>query len=185
MVDAKEYGQEIRDLKDELTLLGLHSFRYNLNLDKEYAIVLTIDEYENGKLLKTHYNFGASTLYPIIEDDEIAGWNNIPYIRIIFNHSDKENLKIRFAFPMGHAEKTLTNKHAENSYQFRQFTLPGTWDTGTKVPLIAYASFYYDEEAKCYRFCGSMYPKDMEDELFKLSPHYFIVSATFNEAKKK
>lgn len=98
--------------------------------------------------------------------------------------NEQENGKIVIRSILGNlytSTNTITNKHAEGEshsfYTFWQFKLPEEWEMGQKTPLIAYAAVYYNAKANIYRFCGSTYPENLEDELYKQSPHYFIRSS--------
>ncbi len=106
--------------------------------------------------------------------------------------NEQENGKIVIRSILGNlytSTNTITNKHAEGEshsfYTFWQFKLPEEWEMGQKTPLIAYAAVYYNAKANIYRFCGSTYPENLEDELYKQSPHYFIINITFLEAPKR
>ncbi|MCD8171883.1 MAG: DUF5041 domain-containing protein [Alistipes sp.] len=53
---------------------------------------------------------------------------------------------------------------------------------GRKTPVVLLGAFWYDERFGVNRFCGSdEVDAAMENELFELSPHYFVVSLRLDE----
>ncbi len=52
MVHPSELRAEIKEARKDLEMLGLYSFKYNLESQNEYQIKLTVDEYKNGELTK-------------------------------------------------------------------------------------------------------------------------------------
>lgn len=52
MIHLSELSAEIKEARKDLEMLGLYSFKYNLESQNEYQIKLTVDEYKNGELTK-------------------------------------------------------------------------------------------------------------------------------------
>ncbi|MCD8101061.1 MAG: DUF5041 domain-containing protein [Alistipes sp.] len=53
---------------------------------------------------------------------------------------------------------------------------------GRKTPVVLLGAFWYDERFGVNRFCGSdEVDAAMENELFELSPHYFVVNLRLDE----
>ena len=62
---------------------------------------------------------------------------------------------------------------------WRNFKLE-IFEKGKFIPLLMYGSAWWDADCECYRFCGdSELSPDMTSELFKDSPHYFIIGVKF------
>ena len=61
---------------------------------------------------------------------------------------------------------------------------PCSFQRDTFIPLVLYGSFWWDEDAKAWRFCGT---EELTDEkaktsnFFKDSPHYYIIGAIFHK----
>ena len=81
----------------------------------------------------------------------------------------------------------MDNERADNEsrnfirYTFREFK-EEPFATDTFIPLLMYASFWWDAEHNIYRFCGdSELTRDMSSSLLKDSPHYYIIGVEFNK----
>ena len=83
---------------------------------------------------------------------------------------------------MGLARRNLALKRLDGPVHGREYGYairPFRVDTiriGDFTPLLLIGSFWYDERAKIFRFCGEReFPADMSSETLKLVPHYYVV----------
>ena len=61
---------------------------------------------------------------------------------------------------------------------------PNSFSLDTFIPLVFYGSFWWDEQAKGWRFCGETElteKKAKTSDYFKYCPHYYIIGAVFHK----
>ena len=61
---------------------------------------------------------------------------------------------------------------------------PTSFSLDTFIPLVFYGSFWWDEQAKGWRFCGETElteEKAKTSDYFKYCPHYYIIGAVFHK----
>ena len=61
---------------------------------------------------------------------------------------------------------------------------PTSFSLDTFIPLVFYGSFWWDEQAKGWRFCGETElteEKAKTSAYFKFCPHYYIIGAIFHK----
>ena len=61
---------------------------------------------------------------------------------------------------------------------------PNSFSLDTFIPLVFYGSFWWDEQAKGWRFCGETElteEKAKTSDYFKYCPHYYIIGAVFHK----
>jgi hypothetical protein len=69
------------------------------------------------------------------------------------------------------------------SYYWRTYSKTD-WKLNEEIPLLVYASMWYDERIKGFRFCGTVdlsYSKKETKELLDKSPHYYVVRMKVSE----
>ena len=61
---------------------------------------------------------------------------------------------------------------------------PTSLSLDTFIPLVFYGSFWWDEQAKGWRFCGETElteEKAKTSDYFKFCPHYYIIGVVFHK----
>jgi len=74
----------------------------------------------------------------------------------------------------------------EHFYNWRVYS-KNDWVLNEEVPLLVYASSWYDEKYDVMRFCGAVDLSLSEEdtkELLDRSPHYFVISYKIAELDK-
>ena len=63
-------------------------------------------------------------------------------------------------------------------YDYFPFTV-SELKLGEFMPLVMFGSYWFDEEAGFYRFCGeSELEADLSSKILSLIPHYYIIGMT-------
>lgn len=61
-------------------------------------------------------------------------------------------------------------------YASRPFELAASSEKGKFVPLVLYGSWWYDQDAGTFRFCGDNEIKlDFSSDILNVIPHYFVL----------
>lgn len=75
----------------------------------------------------------------------------------------------------------------DNNVIYRYRPVPfkaSTFQTDKFIPLVTYASFWFDETHKVIRFCGEKeLDPELTAEILKNTPHYYILGVTFNKVE--
>ncbi|MGN1219385.1 MAG: DUF5041 domain-containing protein [Candidatus Cryptobacteroides sp.] len=74
----------------------------------------------------------------------------------------------------------------DNDVVYKYKPIPFTasaFEEGKYIPLVSYASFWYDSKFKIIRFCGAAeLDPDMTTYILKETPHYYVIGVIFNKA---
>ena len=186
-------------LMQALEMAGIRIFDFPLKpFDKEYKFHVYIREYVNGKRVEKD----ESKEHPMFRGDNMysEGTNTYGY-----SETDSANNKIRykdylksltFYAKTAEAPDTITKIMVRTIGYGATMRLPekktGTirrygwrsysktdWVLNEEIPLLVYASWWYDEKHNVYRFCGATdLSKDAAatQQLLSHSPHYYIIS---------
>lgn len=164
------------DYRAALLSIGIEIYNFVLPVDTlpAYNVIVHKDEYrDNSRADSFSFHMGpTSRVIPDGENQEISFSNKI---RIISNkvNPDKPGISIELI-----GSSTMTGPMAnltDRSYASRPFEVQ-PFETGRKIPLVLFGSFWVDENGHT-RFCGSdELDAGMQDEIFRLSPHYYIIS---------
>ena len=154
--------------------------------EKEYNLSVVLDEYVNGKKTDSqnvnvaytgkntyHYYIGDTRYFDYIPKFTVFAYDNDKGQRLTINHYG------------GSTRKILKNKIRRKGsfYMWRAYSKTD-WKLNEEVPLLVYASSWYDKRIKLDRFCGVVDLSDDEEktkELFDKSPHYFVISLKVSE----
>lgn len=182
-------GQEKRrltygdaDLKDVVSALdkmkvNIRKIYLPVNRDESFKVTLFIEEYENGEL-KKETPIGLQPTRMEIRYREDTEFRAKVYNQITAIIDNSGNGRTMFYFicegiQSGGYPLDIKEEHA--FYSVRPF-LQKDFVFSEKVPVLMYGASWFDEKFKICRFCGSReVDYEMEDELFKFSPHYFII----------
>lgn len=168
------------DILQALELAGIGIYKFNLGkFDKKYELVLFIDEYVNGELIKSESIMSTSNEYPYIIDGGSDYF--IDFMDQIKILTKQENNKLTIdvkSYKMNvrkliHIEK----KEKYYNYHFRRYS-ETTWKLDKNIPMLLYATSWKDERG-IVRFCGTVKLSENDEEtkmLLSNSPHYFIIN---------
>lgn len=155
--------------------------------EKEYNLSVNLDEYVNGEKVKTQdiiYTHQGKNVYihfikDSIEQESVPYFDYIP--KLTFISKDNDTTLLLGINHLGGSSRRSLKKNKERESQFYNWrTYSKTdWKLNEDVPLIVYASSWYDERIKTDRFCGvvdlSLNEEDTK-ELIDNSPHYYVIS---------
>ena len=76
-------------------------------------------------------------------------------------------------------DSRVDKSHRKLDYSTRPFKVEG-FEKDKFIPLVLYAAPWWDKNYEIYRFCGETeIPSDMNSDILRLSPHYFIIGVEF------
>ena len=164
-----------------IEMAGINVFSISLNkFDKKYRFEINLDEYVNGnKINSRNISVSDNNVYNYYKDNK----KQIDFIdHIYFFSKDNDSLTIlkveTYAGDLG-GIKLKKNKTRENqSYHWRTYSKTN-WVVDKSIPILIYASSWYDKKYGIDRFCGAVDLSTDESETKKLlqnSPHYYIIS---------
>lgn len=191
--ETKQFTYEDADMEDVVSALEninvkIRKFKMPITREESYTPTLIVEEYKNGELLKTN-NIQLQPTYREIKYEGYTEFKTYFYdhITFIFNSLDPKKHMMHYicketssgGYPLIWPKDGEENKEEDNkrviSYHLRPFSAQDLVP-GKETPLFLYGSMWYDEKFNIYRFCGSKeVDPEMEDDLFKLSPHYFVI----------
>lgn len=155
-----------------------------MNFEKKYKLIVSVDEYVDGKKIETKNIFQGDNTY-LHFTDSIPTDSTIPYVdyidQLLFYMKDAaDHSSLSFnTYAMTTRHQLNKNNIRENQfYNWRSYSKTN-WILNENIPLLVYASSWFDNLSKIERFCGivdlSMDEKDTK-ELLDNSPHYYIIS---------
>ena len=151
---------------------------------KEYKLKIYVDEYHGRDSVKQLRNFASETVRNFPEHNI---YHQAEKLRTMFRLNTDSTAVISLSIPnffgLQHPVK-LEKVQDFYGYNARPFAVTD-FEIDKKIPVVLYGSVWYDEKYNICRFCGlKELPVDMEDEMFSLMPHYFIISLKVEELKK-
>ncbi len=169
------------DLVQALDIAGISINKFDLGeFDKKYKILIIIDEFKDGKNIKSDTILNQNNTYTYFERGEKDYYRAyIDQIKI-FTQSEDTTLTLYFnTYKMRFREEIHFDKYYEDSFYHLRAYIDTKWLANEKVPLLVYASSWLDKKHGFQRFCGvvnlSKNDKDT-NELLSSSPHYYMVS---------
>lgn len=76
-------------------------------------------------------------------------------------------------------DSRVDKSHRKLDYSTRPFKVEG-FEKDKFIPLVLYAAPWWDKNYEIYRFCGETeIPSDMNSDILRHSPHYFIIGVEF------
>lgn len=178
------------DILKALELSGVNIYKFNIGkFDKRYKISLTMDEYINGVKQNSkeiiqgdnRYYYATDSIYT--EDTEIF----YDYIDLLFFYvKDNDSIVNIVISNYDRDSRVAFSKKKEKRSQFYiwRYYQDTQWKLNEEIPLLIYASSWFDSINNIERFCGvATLSKDDEDtkELLNSSPHYFCFSFKVTE----
>ena len=180
------------DMLVALELLGIRIFDIPISpaFEKEYSLSVKLDEYVDGKkisskdILPDHPTFKGNTYSHYIEDP--IEQKNVWYFDYIskmtfFSKDNDTTIIVKLSHLAGSVEGIKIKKKTVREGQFYNWRSYSNvdWELNEEVPLLVFASSWYDEQFKIDRFCGTVdLSRDEKEtkELLDNSPHYYIIS---------
>ncbi len=185
--DAVTYGDpDTSEIFHILRNLGYDCFRLRLPVDstQSYNVEMILEEYEQRELVDENAVRFSPTYRQILygESDEIV-IQSYDQVSVIFDYgTTSEYNRVMFLIPgsmAGGLPITIREecvKYATRPFAVRQMV------PGEKIPVALLGAFWHDEKYDIYRFCGRKeLDLDIEEDIFDLSPHYFIVYLRLTE----
>ena len=178
------------DILKALEIAGVRIFDIPITpaFEREYSISLKLDEYKNGikidsKELLNHPVFRRNTythfIYDSIEQKDVPYFDYISRLIIFSKDSDRDtHLTISHLGGSTKTELKKQKKRKWQSYHWRAYSVKD-WKLDEEIPLLVFASTWYDKSIKTDRFCGVVdlsLSVERTKELFDKSPHYYVIS---------
>ncbi len=81
--------------------------------------------------------------------------------------------------------KTLKGSRRGVMYDYRPFEINEYDASDPEIPLMLYASFWFDEKSNRYHFCAAKrgVKKDLSSDITKMSPHFYVIGVRIEEVK--
>lgn len=183
------YGETgFDDIVAAMEAIDIKIYKINLPVDENesFNTTLIIDEYKEGEQVNTN---SIPLFIPTMQKIKYRGeteYTTKAYDRMtfIFNDHDPDMQILKYICPdimsgnytlIRNEKKDGDGNERRITYHTRPFRLQ-EFTPGKEIPILLYGSMWLDEKYNIYRFCGSSeVDAEMEDELFKLSPHYFVI----------
>ena len=184
-----------------LEAMGVEMLRFDLSKlqDSTYNMGLYVDEYVDGVKQKREWNMHMGKNRMVVSEEYAqelrdAGTENFDSINnLLLCHKDvglyilpknDSTVMCQFkftdggagGFPLSLKELKYTSPRFQYSYGMRPFRVDEHDLSKQEIPLMLYASYWYDENAKVYRFCGdNEINPDMSTEMLTYLPHYYVI----------
>ncbi len=197
------------DFMEHMAMYGYEVFTYDISSlrDSASGFTIVIREYDHQEMIdeKKLYGFRTKTMISDFnEQDQKSIYeekDGDDMERGIYRLS--KSLSVGFSPVQSDSIETITLRASRTDASPWKLTLkpiagapqtvyryqkvpykPTTYAIDTFIPLVFYGSFWWDEEAKGWRFCGDTElteEKAKISEYFKYSPHYYIIGAIFHK----
>lgn len=182
------------DLLKALEMAGINIFKIPLPpFEKKLKFAISIDEYAQGEKVNTKqiqptYN-GDNTYFHFIQTDATTLARYYDYIDEITVFAKEEDsistLKIQINNTGLGGLKLIKKKDMLRQFYEWRYYSQGTLKLDEDIPMLVFASSWYDKKWNVQRFCGA--PFDLSTDtvesaaLFKNSPHYYVISYKLSE----
>ena len=178
-----------RDILKALEIAGVRIFDIPISpiFEKEYNLSVNLDEYVDGKKVNSQdiiYTYRGKNVYVHFAKDSIEQ-ENIPYFdyipKLTFFSKDNDSTLLLTVEHYGGSSTRPLKKNIERKGQFYNWRIYSQidWKLNKEIPLLVYASSWYDDRIKSDRFCGVADLSQDEKatkELLDNSPHYYVIS---------
>lgn len=170
------------DILNALKLLGVNVYKFNIGeFDKKYNITITMDEYSDGVKLNSLKIAQEDNTY-FYSTDSVYTENS----KVLYDYIDqlsfytKENDSIVYVEVSNYSHSSRVNFHKKNErdsqfYSWRYYRNT-KWKLNIDIPLLIYASSWFDSNNKIERFCGIAVLSEGDEateDLLISSPHYY------------
>jgi hypothetical protein len=167
------------DLLEALEFAGIQIHKFKIGrFDKKYYLKLMVDEYVNGKKVKSDILYSEDNLYHYyLSGKKEYFLDYIDQIKIITKDEENKSLLFIKTYKMSTRKEITYQKRDEKQFYLWRRYLDTEWKVNQEIPLMVYASSWLDKKIGLHRFCGSVHlTKNHEktNELLSKSPHYFL-----------
>lgn len=174
------------EILQAMGIMGMNIFKFPLNpFDEKYNILITLDEYEKGEKVQSEEITRMSNMYYFFEGESMEDEDPTPYMDyldqlLIYAKENTEDVALTISSYSMNARSRLEKKkeRVRQNYYWRRYT-KANWKLNESVPLLVYASSWWDEMNKLERFCGVVdlsLKEEYTQELLDNSPHYYVIS---------
>ena len=205
----KRVEASLEDFMEHMAMYGYEVFTYDISSlrDSVSGFTIVIREYNQQGMIdeKKLYGFRTKTMISDFnEQDQKSIYeekDGDDMERGIYRLS--KSLSIGFSPIQSDSIETITLRSSRNDaspwelmlkpipgapqtiYRYQRVPYqPTSFSLATFIPLVFYGSFWWDEQAKGWRFCGDTElteEKAKTSEYFKYCPHYYIIGAVFHK----
>jgi len=176
------------DLLKALELAGVQVFKFPLaSFAKEYKLSVRIYEYVNGcqsssrdlyaigKNTYTHFRDSSS-----MDTPRVLSIDFIDQLTFFSRNENDSSLSLVIATYAGSDRIRIFKKQTRKFqyYTWRRYSKTD-WVLNQEIPLLVWASSWYDQKNNVERFCGVVdLSRDKKEtkELLNSSPHYYVIS---------
>ena len=205
----KRVEASLEDFMEHMAMYGYEVFTYDISSlrDSVSGFTIVIREYNQQGMIdeKKLYGFRTKTMISDFnEQDQKSIYeekDGDDMERGIYRLS--KSLSIGFSPIQSDSIETITLRSSRNDaspwklilkpipgapqtvYRYQKAPYqPTSFSLNTFIPLVFYGSFWWDEQAKGWRFCGETElteEKAKTSDYFKYCPHYYIIGAVFHK----
>lgn len=202
---------QLEDIYNVLAAMNIHIYRFDVKefLNRVYTVNAYVDEYEKDKSPKRIHNIrlgkNIKSLDEIPEKHRQAfreikhvpegknEWEEIKELAVYLRRTNDSTSVCTINIPevimAGATPLHLKPIEKYNSYVYypRPFKFQPIKETNHfKIPLILYGSGWLDEKYDIIRFCGEReIDPEMNAEILKKLPHYYIIGLEFKSDENK
>ena len=205
----KRVEASLEDFMEHMAMYGYEVFTYDISSlrDSVSGFTIVIREYNQQGMIdeKKLYGFRTKTMISDFnEQDQKSIYeekDGDDMERGIYRLS--KSLSIGFSPIQSDSIETITLRSSRNDaspwklilkpipgapqtvYRYQKAPYqPTSFSLDTFIPLVFYGSFWWDEQAKGWRFCGETElteEKAKTSDYFKYCPHYYIIGVVFHK----
>lgn len=186
-----------------LKSMGIEMVRFDLSTLQQntFEISIYIDEYIDGVKQERKLDRNLGKNREILSEDIAADFiaaksENFDTVNnVLLRHKDigiyilPENDSVvtcrinltdgaTLSTPLPLKELKPTSPRFRFSYEMRPFSVNEFNQSSSEIPLMLYASYWYDDKSYFYRFCGEkMIDPEMNSDsnILTYSPHYYVI----------
>ena len=205
----KRVEASLEDFMEHMAMYGYEVFTYDISSlrDSVSGFTIVIREYNQQGMIdeKKLYGFRTKTMISDFNEkdqQEIYAENDADDMEHGIYRLAK-TLAVGFSPVQSDSIETITLRSSRNDATQWKLTLkpiteasptvyryqrvpyqPTSFSLDTFIPLVFYGSFWWDEQAKGWRFCGETElteEKAKTSDYFKFCPHYYIIGVVFHK----
>ena len=181
------------DFLKALELTGVQVFKFPLaSFAKEYKLSVNVNEYVKGRKISsrdlyaieknTYTYFKESSLN---DTDRVLFTDFIDQLTFFSRNENDSSLNLVLTTYAGSDRIRLQKKQTRKFqfYNWRRYSKTD-WVLNEEIPLLVFASSWYDQKNNVERFCGVVDLSRDDKETKKLlnsSPHYYVISYQVSE----
>lgn len=174
------------DVLHALSLQGIQIMKFDIGkFDKRYMMRIFAETYEDGKVTAVDTIFAATNQYHYFERGEENYFQDyLDQLKFIVKaDSNTSKVKLHTYKVVIPTSVKLKKEHEQQFFLWRSFS-DSHWQLNKRIPLMVFASSWWDDQYKIHRFCGvvRLREKDKDtEELLQKSPTYIMISYEVNE----